>query len=61
MTKATYRRVYIGLIVPEGKAMTILSGTVAAGRQAWHGAESSHLETQAPGRKREHTRNGMGV
>lgn len=55
MTKATYRRIYMGLIVPEGEAMTILSGSMAAGRQAGrHGTENSHLETQASGRERAH-------
>jgi hypothetical protein len=60
MTKANHSRVYLGFIVPEGESMTILSGSMAAGRWAWHwsNAESSYLEIEAA--NREHTESGVG-
>lgn len=45
--KSTYRRVYLRLTVLENEAMTIMVGSVAAGRQASGAvAESLHPETE---------------
>jgi hypothetical protein len=38
MTKAIFRRVYWSLTVSEGESMTIMAGSMAAGRWAWLGA-----------------------
>lgn len=50
----------MGLIVPEGEAMTILSESMAAGRQAGM-ALRTHILKHKHQVEREHTGNGMGV
>ena len=48
MTKAAYRRVYLRFTGVEAESMTIVAGSMAAGRQHGTGAiaESLHLDPQ---------------
>lgn len=58
MTKATYKRKHLlwGLLsISEGGSMTILAGSMAANRQAWHWGSSWELtsDPQAASREKE--------
>ena len=46
MTKATYRRLYLGLAVSEGESVTITAGSVKANRPASrHGDEAKQFSS----------------
>lgn len=53
--RATYeiKSIYGGHSSRELEDMTLVAGSMATGRQAWHwgGSESLHLETQSQGRE----------